>query len=79
MADPPLGDAPALGAGGTVYRTHDAGYLMVRHGDGHPWRREDAGFLDDAESVHPGWQPALAGLRNLPPPAGIPDALRNGL
>ena len=57
-----------LGAGGTVYRTHDAGYLLVRRGEGHTWQRDDAEFLDGAESVHPGWQPALAGLGNLPPP-----------
>ena len=55
-------------AGGTVYRTHDAGYLLVRHGDRHTWQRDDADFLSGAESVHPGWQPALAGLGNLPPP-----------
>ena len=65
-----------LGAGGTVYRTHDACYLLVRHSEGHTWRREDAEFLDNAESVHPGWQPALAGLGNLPSPGaaagGVP-------
>ena len=55
-------------AGGTVYRTHDAGYLLVRHGNRHTWQRDDAEFLRGAESVHPGWQPALAGLGNLPPP-----------
>ena len=57
-----------LSAGGTVYRTHDAGYLLVRRAEGHTWQRDDAEFLDGAESVHPGWQPALAGLGNLPPP-----------
>ena len=55
-------------AGGTVYRTHDAGYLLVRHGNHHTWQRDDAEFLRGAESVHPGWRPALAGLGNLPPP-----------
>ena len=59
-------------AGGTVYRTHDAGYLLVRHGNRHTWQREDAEFLRGAESVHPGWQPALAGLGNLTPP--VPGA-----
>ena len=57
-----------LRTGGTVYRTHDAGYLLVRHGDSHTWQRGDADFLGGAESVHPGWQPGLAGLGNLPPP-----------
>ena len=55
-------------AGGTVYRTHDAGYLLVRHGNRHTWQRDDAEFLRGAESVHRGWQPALAGLGNLPAP-----------
>ena len=61
-------------AGGTVYRTHDAGYLLVRHGERHTWQRDDADFLGGAESVHPGWQPAPAGLGNLPPP--VPPAGR---
>ena len=41
-----------LRAGGGVYRTHDAGYLMVRHGDRHTWEADDAEFLVEAESVH---------------------------
>ena len=57
-----------LRVGGTVYRTHAAGYLLVRHTEGHTWQRDDADFLGGAECVHPGWQPALAGLGNLPPP-----------
>ena len=57
-----------LRAGGTVYRTHDAGYLLVRRIEGHTWQRHDADFLGGAKSVHPGWQPALAGLGNFPPP-----------
>ena len=55
-------------SGGTVYRTHGAGYLLVRHGRGHTWRRDDADFLAGAESVRPGWHPRLAGLDNPPPP-----------
>ncbi len=62
-----------LRAGGGVYRTHDAGYLMVRHGDRHTWEAGDAGFLAGAEAVHRGWRPALAGIGDAPPPAG-PDA-----
>ena len=62
-----------LRVGGTVYRTHDAGYLLVRHAEGHTWQRDDADFLGGAESVHPGWQPALAGLGNLPPPIRATD------
>ena len=54
--------------GGGVYRTHDAGYVLVRHGRGHTWRRDDAEFLPGAERVHPGWRPELAGLAGFPPP-----------
>ena len=32
-----------LWSGGTVYRTHDAGYLMVRHDDRHTWEAGGAG------------------------------------
>ena len=62
-----------LRVGGTVYRTHDAGYLLVRRAEGHTWQRDDADFLGGAESVHRGWQPALAGLGNLPPPIRATD------
>ena len=65
-----------LRAGGGVYRTHDTGYLMVRHGDRHTWEAEDAEFLVEAESVHRGWRPALAGIEDAPPPHG-PDASRD--
>ena len=34
-----------LRVGGTVYRTHDAGYLLVRHAKGHTWQRDDTDFL----------------------------------
>ena len=62
-------------AGGGVYRTHDAGYLMVRHGDRHTWEADDAEFLVGAEAVHRGWRPALAGIEDAPRPDG-PDAGR---
>ena len=64
-----------LRGGGGVYRTHDAGYLMVRHGDRHTWEADDAEFLAGAEAVHAGWRPALAGIGDAPPPDG-PDAGR---
>ena len=48
--------------GGTVYRTHDTGYLLVRHGDRHTWEVDDEHFLADAETVQPGLQPHLAGI-----------------
>ncbi len=51
-----------LAAGGTVYRLHDEGYVLVRHGGGHAWAAGDGHFLDQAEEVRPGWHPGLAGL-----------------
>ena len=51
-----------LAAGGAVYRIHDEGYLLVRHGQGHSWAVGDGHFLDQAEEVRPGWHPELAGL-----------------
>ena len=61
--------------GGGVYRTHDAGYILVRHGEGHTWEADDAVFLAQAETVRPGWQPDLAGIGDVPPPVfGPADA-----
>ena len=57
-----------LRAGGGVYRTHDAGYVLVRHGEQHTWETDDADFLAQAEAVYPGWHPALAGIEDAPPP-----------
>ena len=58
-----------LRVGGGVYRTHDQGYLLVRHGRNHTWRRDDAAFLAGAEANEPGCRPELAGLADLPAPA----------
>ena len=57
-----------LGIGGGVYRTHSEDYVLVRHGRGHTWRRDDTRFLASADSVKPGWRPELAGLAGFPPP-----------
>ncbi len=57
-----------LRGGGGVYRTHDAGYLTIRHGGRHTWEADDAVFLVQAEAVHSGWHPALAGIEDPPPP-----------
>ena len=65
-----------LRAGGGVYRTHDAGYLMIRHGDRHTWEVDDTEFLVGAETVHRGWHPALAGIEDAPRPDG-PSAGRD--
>ena len=61
-------------AGGGVYRTHDAGYVLVRYGEGHTWEADDAVFLTGAEAVEPGWRPALAGLEGAAPPFPDPAA-----
>ena len=59
-------------SGGAVYRTHDAGYLLVRHGEGHTWERPDAAFLAGAQAVHAGWRPDLAGIGDAPAcPGGV--------
>ena len=61
--------------GGAVYRTHDAGYLLVRHGEGHTWERADAAFVAGAEAVHAGWRPDLAGIGGASaPPRGVGGA-----
>ena len=57
-----------LRCGGAVYRTHDAGYLLVRHGEGHTWETGEKQFLADAETVQPGFQPRLAGIDGASPP-----------
>ena len=51
-----------LAAGGAVYRIHDEGYVLVRHGGGHTWAAGDRHFLDQAEELRAGWHPGLAGL-----------------
>ena len=61
--------ADILRTGGRVYQTHGAGYVYVRHGRGHAWEADDARFLKDAETVRKGWDPALAGLGDMPPPS----------
>ena len=63
-----------LRAGGAVYRTHGAGFVLVRHGAGHAWAAGDDYFLSLAGHVSRGWNPALAGLpdRSPRPPAPAP-------
>ena len=55
--------------GGRVYRTHGAGFVLVRHGRGHTWKCDDDYFLKHADAVRPGWDPTLADLADVPPPA----------
>lgn len=60
-----------LKAGGRAYRTHGAGLYVVRHNKGHTWQAQDEDFLANAETVHDGWQPSLAGLADVPRPAFV--------
>ncbi len=46
--------------GGRIYRTHGAGYVLVRHTFGHTWPAADDYFLAQADLVRPGRCPALA-------------------
>ena len=55
-----IGDV--LRGGGGVYRTHGAGFALVRHGGGHTWRVGDGWFLAKADRVLPGWAAAAAGI-----------------
>ena len=49
-------------AGGVVYTTHGAGFVLVRHGRSHTWGASDAFFLELADRIAPGWTPAIAGM-----------------
>ena len=51
-----------LQAGGGIYTTHGAGFMLVRHGRSHTWETGDDFFLRRADRVVPGWVPAMAGL-----------------
>lgn len=59
-----------LRGGGGVYRTHDTGYLLVRHGGRHAWEADDADFMVQAEAVRSGLCPALAGMAEVTPDPG---------
>ena len=48
--------------GGKVYRTHGAGYVLVRHGTGHTWASDDAYFLDQAHEVRDGLDEGFADI-----------------
>ena len=71
-----------LRAGGSLYRTHGADFLLVRHGRGHNWKAADSRFLVSARKIVSGWAPEMADLGSAPRPAicrtsmpsGAPDA-----
>ena len=48
--------------GGRIYRTHGAGYVLVRHGVGHTWPADDDYFLAQADLARPGLCPTLADI-----------------
>ena len=48
--------------GGKVYRTHGAGYLLVRHGGDHTWAAADSYFLEQASDTRPGCDRRFAGV-----------------
>ena len=58
--------ADVLAAGGSVYRTHGSGFLLVRHGRDHVWAADERRFLADADAVARGWRPDLAGIAEEP-------------
>ena len=49
-------------SGGTIYRTHGYGYLLHRRSSGHTWDRDDAYFLDQADTRWPGLDLRAAGV-----------------
>ena len=71
----PLGEdsgliANLLAAGGIVYRTHGAGFVLIRHGAGNTWPVDGAYFAATATARRRGWRPGL------PEPAGGPAPAR---
>ena len=49
---------------GCVYRTHGAGFMLIRHGEGHQWTISSDFFLRRADTISPGRNPALADVGN---------------
>ena len=57
-----------LRARGCVYRTHGAGFMLIRHGYRPVWDVSDERFLAQADLSLQGWIPALADVDDLIPP-----------
>ena len=53
-----------LRARGCVYRTHGAGFMLIRHGEGHQWKISSDFFLRRADTISPGRNPVLADVGN---------------
>ena len=66
---------------GRIYRTHGAGYLLVRHGSGHTWQAEDAFFIAAPCEWRRGLDLAFAGIDIEPLQGGrsSPNARRVGI
>ena len=64
--------------GGTVYRTHSAEYLVLRHGRRHAWGLGEERFLARAQVVRPGFCPWLADIDAAEVPAGFPALSSTG-
>ena len=58
---------------GTVYRTHGAGFVLIRHGRQHTWHSTNEELLSNAKVVHHGWRPSLADVDNAPQPYMMGD------
>ena len=65
-------------AGGRLYRTHGAGFMLVRHGQRHTWETSDDYFLARADKIVAGWNPALAGIDDLKLPHPVLDLEQAG-
>ena len=59
-----------VAAGGRIYRTHGAGFMMVRRRDRawHTWKADDGRFLAEAERDAAGWRPDWASLGDIAHP-----------
>ena len=55
-----------LRTGGSVYRTHGAGFMLVRHGCHHAWNPSDGYFRARADRIIPGCAPAVADIERPP-------------
>ena len=51
-----------VAGGGSLYRTHGRGYLLVRHARGHTWEVDDEYFLEQAVEVSDGCDLRFAGV-----------------
>lgn len=56
-----------LRTGGSLYRTHGAGFMLVRHGNHHAWNSSDDYFRARADRIIPGCAPAVADIERPPP------------